>query len=211
MKMAVFWVETPCRLVQIYQCFRGPYCLHHQGPWWLTAIFILTAVRTAYNIWQSSRIYICWHSTSKWLAYWQIKGSSVMDLDSGAQNYLHVCATEQSGTDSHYVCVKPLWSSLHIGYNTIATCWSLQTSESFAGNYWTVCRYGRNNFLTATGNMARNVTAACICVLTSDLMKNSVRKASQTQKNFGNLHDALEWSVRFVIISRKWRRIKKWF
>jgi hypothetical protein len=30
-KMAVFWVVAPCRLLQVYQLFRGLYCLHHQG------------------------------------------------------------------------------------------------------------------------------------------------------------------------------------
>jgi hypothetical protein len=30
-KMAVFWVVSPCSLVEIYQRFRGPCCLHHQG------------------------------------------------------------------------------------------------------------------------------------------------------------------------------------
>jgi hypothetical protein len=29
--MAVFWVVTPCSLVEVYQRFRGPSCLHHQG------------------------------------------------------------------------------------------------------------------------------------------------------------------------------------
>jgi hypothetical protein len=29
--MAVFWVVAPCSLVEIYQRFRGPSCLHHQG------------------------------------------------------------------------------------------------------------------------------------------------------------------------------------
>jgi hypothetical protein len=32
MKMAVFRVVAQCRLVQVYRRFRGPYCLHHQGP-----------------------------------------------------------------------------------------------------------------------------------------------------------------------------------
>jgi hypothetical protein len=34
--MAVFWVVAPCSLVEVYQRFRGPCCLHHQGgkPWW---------------------------------------------------------------------------------------------------------------------------------------------------------------------------------
>jgi hypothetical protein len=31
MMMAVFWVVAPCRLVWVYQRFRGLYCLHHQG------------------------------------------------------------------------------------------------------------------------------------------------------------------------------------
>jgi hypothetical protein len=31
MKMADFWVVAPCSLVEVYQRFRGPCCLHHQG------------------------------------------------------------------------------------------------------------------------------------------------------------------------------------
>jgi hypothetical protein len=31
MKMAVFWVVAPCSLVEVYQRFRVPCCLHHQG------------------------------------------------------------------------------------------------------------------------------------------------------------------------------------
>jgi hypothetical protein len=31
MKMAVFWVVAPCSLVEVYQRFRGPCCLHYQG------------------------------------------------------------------------------------------------------------------------------------------------------------------------------------
>jgi hypothetical protein len=31
MKMAVFWVLTPCSLVEVYRRFRGACCLHHQG------------------------------------------------------------------------------------------------------------------------------------------------------------------------------------
>jgi hypothetical protein len=30
-KMAVFWVVAPCRLVEVYQNFIGPFCLYHQG------------------------------------------------------------------------------------------------------------------------------------------------------------------------------------
>jgi hypothetical protein len=51
-KIAVFWVVAPCSLVEGYQRFRGPCCLHHQGrlhgaTTQKTAIFILTAVRTS--------------------------------------------------------------------------------------------------------------------------------------------------------------------
>jgi hypothetical protein len=28
---AVFWVVALCNLVEVYQRFRGPCCLHHQG------------------------------------------------------------------------------------------------------------------------------------------------------------------------------------
>jgi hypothetical protein len=31
-KVAVFWVVAPCSLIEIYQHFRGVYCLHHQRP-----------------------------------------------------------------------------------------------------------------------------------------------------------------------------------
>jgi hypothetical protein len=31
-RMAVFWVVAPCSLVEVYQRFRGPCCLHHQSP-----------------------------------------------------------------------------------------------------------------------------------------------------------------------------------
>jgi hypothetical protein len=31
MKIAVFWVAAPCSLAEVYQRFRGPCCLHHQG------------------------------------------------------------------------------------------------------------------------------------------------------------------------------------
>jgi hypothetical protein len=29
-RMAVFWVVEPCSLVEVYQRFKGPCCLHHQ-------------------------------------------------------------------------------------------------------------------------------------------------------------------------------------
>jgi hypothetical protein len=30
-KMAVFWVIAPCRLVEVYRRFRGACCLNHHG------------------------------------------------------------------------------------------------------------------------------------------------------------------------------------
>jgi hypothetical protein len=44
-KMAVFWVVAPCSLVEVYQRFRGPCCLHHQGDEYIKDGFeVLTAV-----------------------------------------------------------------------------------------------------------------------------------------------------------------------
>jgi hypothetical protein len=47
-KMAVFWVVAPSSLVEGYQRFRGPCCLHHQGDdratTQKTAIFIVCTV-----------------------------------------------------------------------------------------------------------------------------------------------------------------------
>jgi hypothetical protein len=31
MKMVIFWVFTPCSLVEVYQCLRDTCCLHYQG------------------------------------------------------------------------------------------------------------------------------------------------------------------------------------
>jgi hypothetical protein len=41
MKIAVFWVVAPCSLVDVYQRFRGPCCLHHQGDQILQGYSIL--------------------------------------------------------------------------------------------------------------------------------------------------------------------------
>jgi hypothetical protein len=41
MKMTVFWVVAPCSLVEVYQRFRGPCCLHHQGA------ILMEAARTS--------------------------------------------------------------------------------------------------------------------------------------------------------------------
>jgi hypothetical protein len=66
-KIAVLLVVAPCSLVEVYQRFRGPCCLHHQGDrpddglhgatTQKTAIFILTAVRTS-NLTKNNTVYI---------------------------------------------------------------------------------------------------------------------------------------------------------
>jgi hypothetical protein len=38
MKMAVFWVVSPCSLVKVYRRFRCPCCLHHLGDDWLRRV-----------------------------------------------------------------------------------------------------------------------------------------------------------------------------
>jgi hypothetical protein len=38
--MAVFWVIAPCSLVEVYQRFRGPCCLHHQGDEWSILVIL---------------------------------------------------------------------------------------------------------------------------------------------------------------------------
>jgi hypothetical protein len=51
--MAVFWVVAPCSLVEAYQSFGGPCCLHYQGESQKTAIFECfadQARRNAYGI-----------------------------------------------------------------------------------------------------------------------------------------------------------------
>jgi hypothetical protein len=53
-KMAVFWVEALCSLVEVYQRFRGSYCLHHQGA------LMMEAARTSetlVNLCQTTRRY----------------------------------------------------------------------------------------------------------------------------------------------------------
>jgi hypothetical protein len=49
MKMAVLWVVAPCSLVDVYQHFRGPCCLHHQGP--------VRTSETLVNFYQTTRRY----------------------------------------------------------------------------------------------------------------------------------------------------------
>jgi hypothetical protein len=54
--MAVFWVVASCSLVEVYQSFRGPCCLHHHS---LTAL-MMEAARTSETLiifYQTTRRY----------------------------------------------------------------------------------------------------------------------------------------------------------
>jgi hypothetical protein len=66
----VFWAVAPRCLVEVYQRFRGPCCLHHQGndssqqhcaTTQKTAIFVLIAVRTSNptNIYTNCTYFTC--------------------------------------------------------------------------------------------------------------------------------------------------------
>jgi hypothetical protein len=53
MKMAVFWVVAPCSLVEVYQRFGGPCCLHHQGD----EYWAMSTSETLVNVYQTTRCY----------------------------------------------------------------------------------------------------------------------------------------------------------
>jgi hypothetical protein len=60
MKMAVFWVVAPCRLVYVYQRIRGLYCLHHQAQIRALIDLMMEAVQTSetlVNLYQSRWLY----------------------------------------------------------------------------------------------------------------------------------------------------------
>jgi hypothetical protein len=57
--MAVLWVVAPCNLVEVYQLFRGPCCLHHQGNEALITL-MMEAARTSeklVNFYQITQFY----------------------------------------------------------------------------------------------------------------------------------------------------------
>jgi hypothetical protein len=54
MKMAVFWVIAPCSLVEVYERFRGPCCLQHQGALKIEAA---RTSETLVNFYQTTRRY----------------------------------------------------------------------------------------------------------------------------------------------------------
>jgi hypothetical protein len=57
--MAVFWVVATCSLVEVYQRFRGPCCLHQEGNDAIIAL-MMEAARTSetlVNFYQTTRRY----------------------------------------------------------------------------------------------------------------------------------------------------------
>jgi hypothetical protein len=58
--MAVFWVVAPCSLLEIYQRFRGPCCVHHQGDDIKFIALMMEAARsseTLVNFYQTTQCY----------------------------------------------------------------------------------------------------------------------------------------------------------
>jgi hypothetical protein len=53
-RLALFRVVAPCSLVEIYQRFRGPCCLHHQGALMMEAA---RSSETLVNFYQTTRRY----------------------------------------------------------------------------------------------------------------------------------------------------------
>jgi hypothetical protein len=51
-KMGVFWDVTPCSLVEVYQRFRGPCCLHHEDALMMEAGW---TSETLVNFYQTTR------------------------------------------------------------------------------------------------------------------------------------------------------------
>jgi hypothetical protein len=64
-KMAVFWVVAPCSLVEVYQRFRSPCCLHHKGLSDYTALQPRRQPPSILTLWchkwKIVTLYIFWH------------------------------------------------------------------------------------------------------------------------------------------------------
>jgi hypothetical protein len=52
--MAVFKVVALCSLVEVYQCFRGACCLHHQGDEFAMMIEATSTSETSVNFYQTT-------------------------------------------------------------------------------------------------------------------------------------------------------------
>jgi hypothetical protein len=78
--MAVFWVVAPCRLVWVYQSFRGLYCLHHQRDHCFVAeddcllgflIFIII-VTFPYTFYYFHKCSLCWTTCFERSGHYQV-------------------------------------------------------------------------------------------------------------------------------------------
>jgi hypothetical protein len=75
MKMAVFWVVAPCRMVRVYQHFGSPYCLHHQGDGGGPHVEAIRTSETMANSYHSTWCHnpednnlssdVCWYADNK--------------------------------------------------------------------------------------------------------------------------------------------------
>jgi hypothetical protein len=76
-KIAVFWIVAPCSLVEVYQRFRGPCCLHHQGDALRTSNLTKTnqIVVRADSCAATKEVRCC--SVTGWLNYHRLRRLSV--------------------------------------------------------------------------------------------------------------------------------------
>jgi hypothetical protein len=100
--MAVFWVVAPCSLVEVYQHYRGLYCLHHQGDEWI--VEAVQTSETSVNSYQSTRRYNPQHN----------------HLHNHPRREVQILLENNSDTQrkdlSIFVCYDVLKSSLASGY-----------------------------------------------------------------------------------------------
>jgi hypothetical protein len=66
MMIAVFWVVTPCSLAEVYQRFRGPCCLHHQGDDSSARLHGATTQKTAIFILKTIVLSIALYGCETW-------------------------------------------------------------------------------------------------------------------------------------------------
>jgi hypothetical protein len=72
LKMTVFWGAVLYILVEVYWCFRGAYCLHHQGNEWqmmealsISGLLVNFYQTTFCNIPEDSHLNTCCHENLK--------------------------------------------------------------------------------------------------------------------------------------------------
>jgi hypothetical protein len=64
MKMPVFWVVAPCNLVEVYQRFRGTFCLHLQ-----VIALMMEAVSTSETLVNFYQITLCYNPEDRHLQF----------------------------------------------------------------------------------------------------------------------------------------------